>query len=373
MLTFVGAVRREADRRGDPPRAAARGPGLLHPQPGRVDRPGRGPAARARARGADRDRARPDERARRSSRSWSTSGRSEFDVLVCTTIVESGLDISNANTLIVERADMLRPLPAAPAARPGRPRPRARLRLLPLPAGEAAHRDRARPAGDDRRSTPTSGAGMYVAMKDLEIRGAGNLLGGEQSGHIAGVGFDLYVRLVGEAVADYRARRGGASEEPPRGQGRAAGRRAPPARLRPGRAAAAEAYRAIAAVDTEEDIEAVREELADRYGELPEPVENLLAVAAVPRCYARRAGLTEVALQGSNVRFAPWSCASRSSCGCSGSTRARWSSRRSVRSWCRAHDRPGRRAAAARRRAPALVPRPRRWPCCSPELAEGPR
>ena len=74
-----------------------------------------------------------------------------FDVLVCTTIVETGLDISNANTLIVERADRARPLPAAPAARPGRPRPRAGLRLLPLPAGEAADRDRARPAADHRQ------------------------------------------------------------------------------------------------------------------------------------------------------------------------------------------------------------------------------
>ena len=74
----------------------------------------------------------------------------EFDVLVCTTIVENGLDISNANTLIVERSDTLGPVPAAPAARPGRPRPRARLRLLPVPARAPAHRDRARPARDDR-------------------------------------------------------------------------------------------------------------------------------------------------------------------------------------------------------------------------------
>ena len=76
----------------------------------------------------------------------------QFDVLVCTTIVETGLDISNANTLIVERADMLGPVAAAPAARPGRPRPRAGVRVLPVPAGEAADRDRARPARDDRRA-----------------------------------------------------------------------------------------------------------------------------------------------------------------------------------------------------------------------------
>jgi transcription-repair coupling factor (superfamily II helicase) len=132
-----------------------------------------------------------------------------FDVLVCTTIVETGLDISNANTLIVERADA-RPLAAAPAARPGRRgRERAYAYFLyppDKPLTETAH---------DRLQTIASntdlGAGMQVAMKDLEIRGAGNLLGGEQSGHIAGVGFDLYVRLVGEAVANFQGR----AEEPP--------------------------------------------------------------------------------------------------------------------------------------------------------------
>ena len=107
----------------------------------------------------------------------------EFDVLVCTTIVESGLDIPNANTLIVERADSVGAVAAAPAARPGRPRPRARRTPTSSypperPLTETAH---------DRLATIAQhtelGAGMCVAMKDLEIRGAGNLLGGEQSGH----------------------------------------------------------------------------------------------------------------------------------------------------------------------------------------------
>ena len=159
----------------------------------------------------------------------------KFDVLVATTIVESGLDIPNANTLIVDRADTLRPVPAAPAARPGRPGPGAGLRLLPLPAGapltETAH---------ERLATVAQhteiGAGMYVALKDLEIRGAGNLLGGEQSGHIAGVGFDLYIRMIGEAVSELQGRRPGGAA---RGPGRAAGQRAHPARLRAGRAAPA--------------------------------------------------------------------------------------------------------------------------------------
>ncbi|MDQ1626041.1 MAG: hypothetical protein QOJ49_1539, partial [Actinomycetota bacterium] len=126
-----------------------------------------------------------------------------FDVLVCTTIVESGLDISNANTLIVERSDLMGLSQLHQLrGRVGRGRERAYSYFLyppEKPLTETAH---------DRLATIAAhsdlGAGMYVAMKDLEIRGAGNLLGGEQSGHIAAVGFDLYVRLVGEAVAEFK-------------------------------------------------------------------------------------------------------------------------------------------------------------------------
>ena len=129
----------------------------------------------------------------------------EFDILVCTTIVETGLDISNANTLIVERADtfglsQLHQL----RGRVGRSRERGYAYFLyppEIPLTETAY---------DRLATIAQnnelGAGMAVAMKDLEIRGAGNVLGVEQSGHVAGVGFDLYVRLVGEAVEAYRRR-----------------------------------------------------------------------------------------------------------------------------------------------------------------------
>ena len=125
------------------------------------------------------------------------------DVLVCTTIVESGLDVSNANTLIIERADLLGLSQLHQLrGRVGRGGERAYAYFLyppEKPLTETAH---------DRLATIAQhsdlGAGMAVAMKDLEIRGAGNLLGGEQSGHIADVGFDLYVRLVGEAVAEYR-------------------------------------------------------------------------------------------------------------------------------------------------------------------------
>ncbi|MFP3991956.1 transcription-repair coupling factor [Streptomyces sp. E11-3] len=229
----------------------------------------------------------------------------KFDVLVSTTIVESGIDISNANTLIVERGDnfglsQLHQL----RGRVGRGRERGYAYFLyppEKPLTETAHERLATIAQHTEM-----GAGMYVAMKDLEIRGAGNLLGGEQSGHIAGVGFDLYVRMVGEAVADYRASlEGGVEEEPPLEvkielpvDAHVPHDYAPGERLR------LQAYRAIASANTEEDIKAVREELTDRYGKLPEPVENLLLVAGL-RMLARACGVAEIVLQGTNIRFAP--------------------------------------------------------------------
>ena len=158
----------------------------------------------------------------------------EYDILVCTTIVETGLDISNANTLIVERADtfglsQLHQL----RGRVGRSRERGYAYFLyppHAPLTETAY---------DRLATIAQnnelGAGMAVALKDLEIRGAGNVLGVEQSGHVAGVGFDLYVRLVGEAVEAYRAAADGKTVTTRRGaQGcadRPAGGRTPAAGL----------------------------------------------------------------------------------------------------------------------------------------------
>jgi transcription-repair coupling factor (superfamily II helicase) len=224
----------------------------------------------------------------------------KFDVLVSTTIIESGLDIANANTLIVDRADayglsQLHQL----RGRVGRSRERGYAYFLfppERPLTETAH---------ERLATVAQhsdlGAGMYVAMKDLEIRGAGNLLGGEQSGHIAGVGFDLYVRMIGEAVHEMKGE--GPAEQPevrvelpvdahiPHGY--VAGERL---RL--------EAYTAIAAIQSDKDIIAVTEELTDRYGAPPQPVLNLLEVARL-RARARQAGLTDITLQGNHIRFAP--------------------------------------------------------------------
>ncbi|WP_425310053.1 transcription-repair coupling factor [Ammonicoccus fulvus] len=224
------------------------------------------------------------------------------DVLVCTTIVEAGLDISTANTLIIERADMLGLSQLHQLrGRVGRGRERGYAYLLyppDKPLTETAH---------DRLTTMAAtnelGAGMQIAMKDLEIRGAGNLLGGEQSGHIADVGFDLYIRLVGEAVADFRSDGTEPVAEPEMRIELPVEAHLPSDYVESERLRL-EMYKRLAEVRTEQDLKEVRAELLDRYGALPAPVETLLAVARF-RNSCRAAGLTEVVLQGNYVRFGP--------------------------------------------------------------------
>jgi transcription-repair coupling factor (superfamily II helicase) len=224
-----------------------------------------------------------------------------FDVLVCTTIVESGLDISNANTLIIERADLLGLSQLHQLrGRVGRGRERGYAYFLypaERPLTETAH---------DRLATLAQntdlGSGMAIAMKDLEIRGAGNLLGGEQSGHIAAVGFDLYVRLVGEAVAEFK--HGGPVEETAEVKVDLPIDAHLPHDYVPGERLRLEAYRKIAEVPDPAGLADIRAELVDRYGPLPVQVENLLAVADF-RLHARTAGLREVTMQGQLVRFGP--------------------------------------------------------------------
>ncbi|WP_092555953.1 transcription-repair coupling factor [Herbiconiux ginsengi] len=227
----------------------------------------------------------------------------KFDVLVSTTIIETGIDIANANTLIVDRADkyglsQLHQL----RGRVGRGRERAYAYLLfdeHKPLSETAN---------DRLSTLAAnnelGSGIQVALKDLEIRGAGNLLGGEQAGHIAGVGFDLYLRMIGEAVSTFR---GDVAE------GQTELRLELPVdahipedyvdseRLR------LEAYQklstASAPTASDDSIDRVIEELTDRYGEPPVQVSNLIAVSRLRR-QAQKAGLSEVVTMGSNLRVA---------------------------------------------------------------------
>jgi transcription-repair coupling factor (superfamily II helicase) len=230
----------------------------------------------------------------------------EFDILVCTTIIESGIDIPNANTLIVDRADtfglsQLHQL----RGRVGRSRERAYAYFLyspDKPLTEIAH---------DRLTTiainTELGAGMQVALKDLEIRGAGNLLGGEQSGHIAEVGFDLYMRMVSEAVEEFKT--GIVSQTPDEPRFKECKVELPitahiPIEYLPSERLRLDIYRRMADAQGPKDLEQIRAELVDRFGALPIPAENLMAVAGL-RTLAKSLGLTEVVLQGKFLRVGP--------------------------------------------------------------------
>ena len=227
----------------------------------------------------------------------------DFDVLVCTTIVESGLDIQNANTLIVERADRfgLSQLHQI-RGRVGRGRERAYAYFLysaDEPLSELAH---------ERLKTIATntdlGAGMRVALKDLEIRGAGNLLGGEQSGHIADVGFDLYMRMVGEAVEEYKSGIIETDEKISECKVELPINAHLSAEYVPGERLRLDLYRRLADVKTPSDVSSIESELLDRFGELPEEAKALLGVAAL-RAQAKAVKLTEVVVQGKFLRLAP--------------------------------------------------------------------
>ncbi|MFT4305362.1 MAG: transcription-repair coupling factor [Microbacterium sp.] len=226
------------------------------------------------------------------------------DVLVSTTIVETGLDISNANTIIIDRADkyglsQLHQL----RGRVGRGRERAYAYFLydenkPL-SETAADRLETIAVNNDL------GSGMQVALKDLEIRGAGNLLGAEQAGHIAGVGFDLYLRMIGEAVATFR----GEDAEGPAElrlelpvQARIPEAYVDSERLR------LEAYQKLSAAASitaaDDALDLVVDELTDRYGAPPPEVEGLVRMARLRR-RAAASGLTDVVAMGPNLRVAP--------------------------------------------------------------------
>jgi len=227
----------------------------------------------------------------------------DFDILVCTTIIESGIDIPNANTLIVDRADafglsQLHQL----RGRVGRGRERAYAYFLyspDKPLTEVAH---------DRLTTIATntdlGSGMQVALKDLEIRGAGNMLGGEQSGHIAEVGFDLYMRMVGEAVEDFKT---GYVDVNPRVKeckvelpitAHLPVEYVPSERLR------LDLYRRMADCVDDAGLNSIVDELVDRFGELPEPARSLIEVARI-RTKAKSMELTEVVWQGKFLKVAP--------------------------------------------------------------------
>jgi transcription-repair coupling factor (superfamily II helicase) len=237
--------------------------------------------------------------------------RGGADVLVCTSIIESGIDIPQANTLIVERADAFGLAQLYQIrGRVGRSRERAFAYLLYDSAAALT------PEAAQRLSALSDytelGAGFKVAMRDLEIRGAGNLLGDEQSGHVAALGFELYMQMLDEAV-----RHASAGDEADGGQAREHGSAEwEPVRLDvnvnayipvdyiPYEQAKIDVHRRIAAAFEVADVEQLREELQDRFGPVPEPLANLLALQRA-RIKFGQAGASAVSFRGDRLAVTP--------------------------------------------------------------------
>jgi transcription-repair coupling factor (superfamily II helicase) len=228
----------------------------------------------------------------------------KFDVLVSTTIIETGIDIPNANTLIIDRAEHfgLSQLHQI-RGRVGRSRERAYAYFFydpSKPLSETSH---------DRLATIAQnnelGAGIQVALKDLEIRGAGNMLGGEQSGHIAGVGFDLYLRMIGEAVSEFK---GIKLDSPAELKFEIPIDAHIPDTYLDSERLRLEAYHKLSAASgetsTRATLDAILAELQDRYGKAPEQVLNLIEVTEL-RQIANRLGLKDVNLLTSMARIQP--------------------------------------------------------------------
>ncbi len=232
--------------------------------------------------------------------------RGNTSVLVSTTIIESGLDIPEANTLIVERADRLGLAQLYQIrGRVGRSKERAYAYLL-YPAAEALSGDAAARLATLSDYTEL-GSGFKIAMRDLEIRGAGNLLGAEQSGHVAAVGFELYMQMLEEAV--------GKAAPPAGGDGGPAADWEPvrldvpvdayvPAQYIPYEVAKIDVHRRIAAAREPADLGAIVEELEDRFGPVPQPVENLVRLQEA-RIKLGRAGARMVEFRQGRLTVSP--------------------------------------------------------------------
>jgi transcription-repair coupling factor (superfamily II helicase) len=227
--------------------------------------------------------------------------RGDADVLVCTSIIESGIDIPQANTLVVENAEMFGLAQLYQIrGRVGRGRERAYAYLL-YPSAAALT-----PEAAQRLSALSDytelGAGFKIAMRDLEIRGAGNLLGDEQSGHVAALGFELYMQMLDEAVGA-SANGGGAEEwEPVRLDVNVDAY--VPVDYIPYEQAKVDVHRRIAAAREVAELRELRDELADRFGPVPEPLQNLISLQEA-RLKLGQVGARAVTFRGDRLAVAP--------------------------------------------------------------------
>jgi transcription-repair coupling factor (superfamily II helicase) len=227
--------------------------------------------------------------------------RGDADVLVCTSIIESGIDIPQANTLIVERADTFGLAQLYQIrGRVGRSRERAYAYLL-YPSAAALTPDAAQRLSALSDYTEL-GAGFKIAMRDLEIRGAGNLLGDEQSGHVAALGFELYMQMLDEAVAAAGEDGAEADWEPVRLDVNVDAY--VPADYIPYEQAKVEVHRRIAGARELADLGMLKEELEDRFGDLPDPLRNLIALQQA-RIKLGQAGARAVTFRGGRLAVTP--------------------------------------------------------------------
>jgi transcription-repair coupling factor (superfamily II helicase) len=225
--------------------------------------------------------------------------RGDADVLVATTIIESGLDIPTANTLVVERADQLGLAQGYQIrGRVGRSRERAFAYLLYPSAAALTAEASARLA--TLADHTELGSGFRIAMRDLDIRGAGNLLGDEQSGHVAAVGFELYCQMIDEAVETAAQGDGEVTEAPEPVRLDVAVDAYVPATYIPFEAAKIDVHRRVAASGEGGELREIRDELEDRFGPLPREVENLLELQRA-RVELGRAGASSVEFRGGRL------------------------------------------------------------------------
>ncbi len=226
----------------------------------------------------------------------------EYDVLVATTIIESGLDLPKVNTLIVERADLLGLAQLYQLrGRVGRSSQRAYAYLF-HPTDQTLSEDAHRRLEAIGEATDL-GSGFQLALRDLEIRGAGSILGEVQSGHIAAVGFDLYTELVAEAVSEMEGRHIEDSGPPEVRIDLPVDAHIPDSYIAD-QELRLEAYRRLAAATTNDEVDDVVAEWSDRYGELPEDAESLIALARL-RVEAIRVGLEEIVKLRAEIRLGP--------------------------------------------------------------------
>ena len=222
----------------------------------------------------------------------------EIQVLVCTTIIETGIDIPNVNTLIIEDADRLGLSQLHQIrGRIGRSSRRA-YAYLTYRTGKVLSEVASKRLSAIREYVEF-GSGFRIAMRDLEIRGAGNLLGPEQSGYMMSVGYDMYLKLLNDAVLEQQGKR---AEIPPDCAADLTVSAYIPERYVPAAEQRMDLYRRIAAIRTDEDAGELLDELLDRYGDVPQPVRALLDVALL-RAAAAGSGISDITQRGTQLVF----------------------------------------------------------------------